>query len=222
MKNIIIFGSGGHAKVILSEIVKLKKYKIIGFIDPKIKKGKIVIKIKNKIFKNLGKLENIRFKKKLYGVIGIGDNYLREKICNNVKKGNINIIWEKIISKNCVINENVKIGCGSVVFAGSVINTGTIIGKHSIINTSSSIDHDNIFEDYSSTAPGVVTGGNVKVKKGSFLGLGSKIKHKITISYNTVVGANSFVNKDCLPNNIYFGNPARKIKKRKRGESYLS
>ena len=63
MKNIIIFGSGGHAKVILSEIVKLKKYKIIGFIDPKIKKGKIVIKIKNKIFKNLGKLENIRFKK---------------------------------------------------------------------------------------------------------------------------------------------------------------
>ena len=221
MKNIIIFGSGGHAKVILSEIIKLNKFKVIGFVDPKINNGKTIIKFKNKIYKNFRNLKDIKFKKKLYAVIGVGDNNLREKICKDVEKNHKNIKWEKVISKNCIINENVKIGIGSVVFAGSIINTGTIIGKHSIINTSSSIDHDNIFEDYASTAPGVITGGYVKVRAKSFLGLGSKIKHKILINSNTVVGANSYVNKDCLPNQIYYGNPAKKIRKRGKGDDYL-
>jgi FlaA1/EpsC-like NDP-sugar epimerase len=30
---IIIFGSGGHAKVIFSEGIKLKKFKFLGFVD---------------------------------------------------------------------------------------------------------------------------------------------------------------------------------------------
>ena len=34
MKNIVIFGSGGHAKVILAEILQFKsKYKFHGFVD---------------------------------------------------------------------------------------------------------------------------------------------------------------------------------------------
>ena len=33
MKKIVIFGSGCHAKVVFSEIIKLKKYKFIGFVD---------------------------------------------------------------------------------------------------------------------------------------------------------------------------------------------
>ena len=34
MKNIVIFGSGGHAKVILNEILELKnKYNFFGFVD---------------------------------------------------------------------------------------------------------------------------------------------------------------------------------------------
>ena len=33
MVNIVIFGSGDHAKIVFSEIIKLKKYKILGFVD---------------------------------------------------------------------------------------------------------------------------------------------------------------------------------------------
>ena len=38
MKKIIIFGSGDHAKVVLNEILKLKKYDFLGFCDEKKKK----------------------------------------------------------------------------------------------------------------------------------------------------------------------------------------
>ena len=33
MNKIVIFGSGNHAKVIFSEVIKLKKFKFIGFVD---------------------------------------------------------------------------------------------------------------------------------------------------------------------------------------------
>ena len=35
MKKIVIFGSGGHSRVIFSEIIKQKKYKFLGFLKKK-------------------------------------------------------------------------------------------------------------------------------------------------------------------------------------------
>ena len=39
MKKILIFGSGPHARVILSEIIQMKGYSVIGFVDEVIKKA---------------------------------------------------------------------------------------------------------------------------------------------------------------------------------------
>ena len=64
---------------------------------------------------------------------------------------------------------------------GCVINNGVLIGDHCIINTSSSIDHDNIFCDFSSCGPGIISGGNVVIKERSHVGIGTVIKNNITI-----------------------------------------
>ena len=39
MKNIVIIGGGGHAKVLI-DLIKHLRIKLQGIIDPKIKKGK--------------------------------------------------------------------------------------------------------------------------------------------------------------------------------------
>ena len=79
MKKIVIFGAGCHAKVVFSEIVNLKQYNIIGFVDEFSEKGKVITKYKNKNFKNLGGLKNIIKLKNYCGVIGVGSNHLRKK-----------------------------------------------------------------------------------------------------------------------------------------------
>ena len=33
MKEILIFGSEGHARIVLSEIIQIKGYRVIGFVD---------------------------------------------------------------------------------------------------------------------------------------------------------------------------------------------
>ena len=60
MKKILIFGSGGHSRVILSEIIQIKGYKVIGFVDDKIRKGKIIDRYKNKRFKVVSTSEEVK------------------------------------------------------------------------------------------------------------------------------------------------------------------
>ena len=119
------------------------------------------------------------------------------------------------ISKNCFI------GKGSVIMPLCVINSSSEIGKGVIINTRSCIDHDNCLQDFSSVAPGVVTGGNVRIGYRSAISIGSVIKHGIIIGSDSIVGASSFVNKDICNKKIVYGSPANIIRNRDVGEKYL-
>jgi sugar O-acyltransferase (sialic acid O-acetyltransferase NeuD family) len=219
MKNILIFGSGFHAKVVFFEILKLKKYNIIGFVDPQKKNNEVILKLKKKEYKIL----DLRYFNKIffYGIIAVGDNYRRKLIANHVENKFPNISWATIISKDAIVASNVKIGLGSVIISGSVINSSTIISNHVLINTSCSIDHDNFFGNFSSTSPGVITGGNVYVGKNSFIGISSTVKNNITIEDNVIIGACSYVNKNCKSSGIFYGHPVKFIKKIKTVKNYL-
>ena len=221
MKKIIIFGRGGHAKVVLECIKLLKKYKILGFVGDKTN-----FSLKKQI-KYLGKIDNLKNiikkngLKNLYGIIAIGDNSIRKTISFKVKKINKKFKWANIIHPSSIISPTSKMGEGNVILAGSIIGSGTKIYKHVSINTGSYIDHNNEFKNFSSTGPGVSTGGNVKVGEQSFLGIGCSVRHKIFIGANTVIGGKAYVCKNCKSNSLYFGVPAKRIRKRKTEEVFL-
>ena len=143
-----------------------------------------------------------------------------KELTNLVKTAGSNpsIIQTKRVDR---INPKTFIGKGSIILTGSVINTGTEIGEHCLINTSSIIDHDNTLKNFSSTGPGVTTGGNTQLGQCSHLGIGSTVKHQISIGDNTIVGAQSLVVKNCENNSVYFGIPAKKIKNREDNSKYL-
>ena len=67
-KNIVIFGSGSHSKVVFSEIIKLKNYNILGFIDDFSKKGEKIINYKNINYFNLGGIKNFLKKKNIKNI----------------------------------------------------------------------------------------------------------------------------------------------------------
>ena len=82
-----------------------------------------------------------------------------------------------------------------------------------MINSESIVEHENDLDDFSSIGPGVITAGNVKIGKLSHLGIGSVVKEKVNIGKNITIVGNSFVNKNCINNSIYFGSPAKLVKK---------
>lgn len=203
-KDVIILGAGGHAKVI-AEIVIKSGDNLIGFLadDDNKQKGQEIYLGK----KLIGTIDDCINYQDAYFIIGIGDNNARKNIANR-----LNLKWYTAIHPSAIIASDVKIGEGSVIMPIVVINPGTIIGKHCIINTSSSVDHDNIIEDYVHISPGAHLAGTVTIKEGTWICTGVTIINKITINKNNIIGAGAVVIKNIYDtDSIYAGVPIKKI-----------
>ena len=200
---IVIIGAGGHGKVV-SDIVRAEaKHELLGFIDdnPELKQVEGI--------PVLGNLEEIKNIEAEAAVIAIGDNKVRAEIFEKVKS---QLEFPNITHPTSIIAKGVKLGKGNVIAAGAIIAPGTTIGNNTIINHSASVDHDNIMEDYANISPGCHTSGNVKLKKGAFLGTGTIIIPKIEIGENSIIGAGAVVIKDIPANVTAVGSPAKIIK----------
>ena len=212
INQIIILGSGGHAQVIASEIIKSKKYELLGFIDNNLKK-KVILSYKKKKYKIIASFSEIKkFKNNKIGfVCAIGDINERHKIVSNLNKKYSKLNWLNVISDDSNIDESVNIGEGNMIISGATVNVNSLIGNHNIINTNSSVDHNCKIGSYINISPGVNIAGSVEIKDKSFIGMNSSIKEKIIVEKNVIIGANSYVNIKCQQNNKYYGLPLRKV-----------
>ncbi|MEK9627549.1 MAG: acetyltransferase [Nitrospinota bacterium] len=220
MKKIVLFGSGGHAKVIADIIEKESRCKICGIIDPQKSIGSKILGYP--VLGTENELPNIIKKFCIDGgIIAIGDNWKRHLIAQIVLKLAPEFKFFSTIHPSAQIAKQVTLGKGTVVMPGAVINPGTKIGEFCIINTNSSIDHDNIVGNYSSIMPNAATGGNVKVGDFSALGMGCSILQNIQIGAQNVIGAGTIILENTPDNAVVFGSPAKVIKIRKPGDPYL-
>lgn len=205
MKNkLIIIGASGHGKVVADIAIKMNKWESISFLDDdqsiKTSMGLEVI----------GKTaEALMYKDEAVFFVAIGNNGVREKVQAKLIDEGISVV--KLIHPNAIIGTDSEIRIGTVVMAGVVINSSTKIGKGCIINSSSSLDHDNIIEDFVHISPGVNMAGTVKVGKGSWIGIGSIISNNVNICGDCNLGAGAVVVKDITKPGTYVGVPVRKI-----------
>ncbi len=219
MKNILIFGSGGHAKVIVDIIEKQGKFKIAGFIDGYLEKNTVIMGYK--VIGDESSLEDIVFSYEIYGgVIGIGDNSIRLDIRDKIIKYIPNFKFINCIHPQSILGKEVVLGKGNVIMANATINSSTSINNHCILNTNSSIDHDCLMSDFSSIGPNVAVGGNVKIGDYSAIGIGTNIFNNINIGNNCIIGGGSLVCHDTNENSIYYGSPSKFIREHKIGDKY--
>jgi sugar O-acyltransferase (sialic acid O-acetyltransferase NeuD family) len=219
--NIVIIGASGHAKVVIDVIEHHGLYRIAGLIDDFKPAGQMVYG-----YTILGPSKNLAETVKnlhLYGgFIAVGDNWTRQKVVKQVNTLLPDFIFINAIHPGAILGRGASIGRGSVVMAGAVVNSDSNVGDFCIINTNASLDHDGLMEDFSSLAPGVITGGNVHIGSFSAVGLGAGILEGRKVGKQTVVGAGALVVKDLPDFCVAYGIQARVIRSRKEGEHYLS
>ncbi len=201
-----IIGTGGHAKSIY-DIVKTKTK--IYFFDQKNKSFKVGAK--KFIVQSDRSLIKIYKKKISKVIIAIGNNKIREKKFNILKKNNFK--FETLIHPKAYLGYGSKVGQGSVVMQGSLINTDTKIGINCIINSNASIDHDCSIKDHTHVCPGVIIAGNVKIGKNCWIGLGAKIIQNCVIGDDVFVAAGAVITKNVKSNSFVKGIPAKYAKK---------
>lgn len=106
----------------------------------------------------------------------------------------------------------IDIGTGSIVCAGTIITVDVKIGNHVHLNLHTTVGHDSVIGDFSTTAPNVNISGNVTIGNGVYLGTACCIREKLTICEDAVIGMNASVVKDITEAGTYVGIPAKKIK----------
>lgn len=208
MKEIILVGGGGHCKVVVSIIKKLKEFKIIGISDLPHNVGKEILGIKIKFTDD--ELERIYSSGVKYAFVtlgSVGDPSKRIRLYEKLKK--IGYTLPVIISPDAVVSEKVSIGEGSVIMPGVIINPSVKIGRNVIINTGAIIEHDVVIEDHVHIAPGVVLSGGVYIAEGAHIGTGASIIQNIKIGRGSIIGAGAVVVKDIPDGVVAKGVPAR-------------
>lgn len=193
MKNVIIIGAGGHARVI-ADIVRLAGDRVLGFLDDNVPA--------------LGQVKDHVNYPDAHFVIGIGSAAVRKRIAEAMGS----VRWYTAIHPTAVIAQDVRIGEGSVVMANAVMNPGASVGRHCIVNTGSIVEHDNQISDYVHISVGARLAGTVTVGQGSWIGIGAVVSNNLSICGGCMIGAGAVVVKSIHQPGTYVGVPARRIK----------
>lgn len=219
-RKVVIFGSSGHAKVVLDIIESNNNYELIGFIDKFIPKDTSVLNYKvigdELLLPKL--MQKYKFNK---GIVGIGNNFVRSKVVNLVKNIAPDFQFINCIHNSANISKHCKFGEGNVVMPGVSINASSIISDHCILNTNSSLDHDCKMDKFSCLAPNSAVGGNCVIGEYSYVGIGASIFQGVSIDQNCIIGGGSILNKNAKADSTYYGIPAKRISSRKIEDSYF-
>lgn len=217
---ILLIGSSGHARVAIDVIESQGVFEIVGLIDDYRSVGE-----KSSGYPVLGNVADVVEICKRFsvedGFIAIGDNFARSRIHKIISTKHPQFRFATTIHPGAVVSKSAIIGDGVIVMPGAVINSGCAVGDSCIVNTNASLDHDSRMEEFSSLAPGVVTGGNVKIGRFSAVGIGATLLNGVHIGEHAVVGAGAVVIGSVAAFTVAYGVPARVVRGRMTGEPYL-
>lgn len=125
MIDLIILGSGGHAKEVytnienINDLSRYKKYNVLGFFDDITEKTSIW---NLKVFK---KIEDIK-DKKIKLVLGVGTPEAKSILINKFQQRGFS--FETIIHRSTFISKYAKIGMGAVIQSHCLLQPDTKIG----------------------------------------------------------------------------------------------
>jgi len=207
---IAVIGAGGHAKVVLATLQAIGYGTFVVYDDSPDKWGTEMMGVPVR-----GPVERIAEDRILRAVIAIGDNDIRRRLSIKIR----GIEWLTAVHPHAWVHSSVRLGAGTVVFAGAVIQPEARIGDHVIVNTAATIDHECVVGDYAHIAPGAHLAGRVEVAEGTFIGMGCNVIQCLQIGKWSTVGAGSVVTKPIPDHVTAVGVPARVIKRHLRGET---
>lgn len=153
--------------------------------------------------------------------VAVGDNARREQFVAQLRDQWPELVFPPLVHQKAWASSFAQLEEGTVLMPQAVVGPNCRVGRFCIVNTAACLDHDCVMEDFSSLAPGAVAGGNVRVAKRSAVSIGAVVKHGVSIGEDTVLGAGSYLHGDLPGHVVAYGSPARVVRSRAPGDTYL-
>lgn len=204
---LLVFGGGGHAKVVIDAADKSRRFSDILVADDDPGKwgkpfmGYPVIGGREALLALDGERPQ--------AIVAIGGNQTRAAVAAWLREQGFDLAT--VIHPSAQLGMGVRIGEGSFLAAGVVVNCDTELGCNAIVNTAVSVDHDCRLGEAVHLAPGCRLCGHVTVGTQTLLGAGVVVIPSVHIGQSVLVGAGSTVIGDVADRARVAGSPARPL-----------
>ena len=209
-QGLVIVGAGGHGREVLGVVRRAGlAATLIGFIDDGAPDEEAISRLG---VPHVGSLAEVVAKwekgsiEVRSAVIGVGSGEVRSRVDAGIPSR-----WSApvLIHPDASMDDDVRIGAGSIIFAQSTVTTNIEIGRHSHIGRGAAIGHDCRIGSYVTVLPLAAVSGNVSLATGSTIGSGAVIREGVSVGEGAFVGAGAVVLNDVPAHRTVVGNPAR-------------
>ena len=205
MSALVIWGMGGHGKVVLDVARSTARFFSVAFVDDDPSKWGSQFCF----CEVLGNLDQVPRTSALCVLIAIGSNRVRARCYS--KSRELGFEPTTLIHSAAILGPSASVEAGTVVMAGAIVNADSRVGENCIINTGAIVEHDCVIGNHVHISPRVALGGGVKVGSYAHVGIGAVVLPGIHIGDGAVVGAGAVVVHPVEPNTTVVGVPARPV-----------
>lgn len=195
MKEISLYGAGGHGHAAIALIKSLGEYQpvVVYDDDPKFEN---ILEVPVKTIGDQPLSTDTL-------CVTIGNNRNRKKVVSNY-----DLEYPTFIHESAILYPSAHVDTGTLVHPGVVLDAEVNIGKFCIINNHATLSHNVTIGDFVHVAIQAAIAGGVTIGEGTLIGAGSIILPEVSIGKWVTIGAGSVVTKDIPDNVLAYGNPA--------------
>jgi sugar O-acyltransferase (sialic acid O-acetyltransferase NeuD family) len=199
---LLIFGAGGHGRVLCDAALLTRSWETIVVSDrkPPLNQREFLPGVALLTAEQASGLNPAVH-------IAIGNNQARQKEAD--LWGHAHLV--SILHPAAVVSAFSDLAGGCFVAATAVIGPMAQIGMGVIVNHGAVVDHDAQVGSFSHIAPNATLGGHVRTGQRVLIGSGAVVLASIVIGDDVMIGAGSVVTTHLLEPGTYAGIPARKI-----------
>lgn len=204
----VVFGSGGHAAVVIDALMTAGYAPPIGLLDRDPSRHGAMVLV-SPVLGGDELLPELKTRGVTHFVVGLGsihDTRLRRKLFELGLSHGLQPFAVQHPSAIC--SRTAVVGLGVQLLAGSIVNTEARLDDNVVVNTGAVIEHHCILAAHSHVASNATLAGGVRVGLGAHVGAGATVRQGIRIGDGAVVGAGAVVVKDVPAGVTVVGVPA--------------
>jgi sugar O-acyltransferase (sialic acid O-acetyltransferase NeuD family) len=206
MKKIVVFGAGGHARVV-ADAIRACGEEVFGFVDTVAPERKGQPFSNGIIIGGFSDLVKLADTDEVEVGIGFGQCAARYSLIQELKQHEI--VLRTIIHPRAIVSPSAQLSAGVYVGPNAVIEADCLIGEGSIINCGAITCHECEIGQAVAVCPGVMVGGKSCIGNKTWLGIGATVIDKITIGSGCIVAAGAVVVSNMPADVLICGVPAK-------------
>ena len=214
MKDLVIYGAGGFGREVAAMVKRLNKsipkWNLLGFVDDNTQlypRG-----TSNEYGVILGNIDFIsQYQKPLAVVLAFGKPLIIEKVYRKID--NPNIDFPNLIGAEAKIldEDNFQMGKGNIICSYATMSCNVRLGNFNVFNNRCSVGHDAQIGDFNTFMTATRISGDTHIGTLNFFGVGSILLQGLTVGTQTTIAAGAVVMRKTKDNQLYMGNPAKKV-----------